>query len=188
MSFLRENIPDGLEPLLEYFDSTYEGMSFLRENIPDGLEPLLEYFDSTYVSGTYRQIQPPQRSDGTLPPLRMRRKPPTFPPSIWNVLAITIEGGSRTNNICEGWNNAFSKLVGHSHPTIWRAIDTIRKDQAQAATIMQREKQGEPPSKRTRRHTVQLQNRLHTFCTAIRDGKKSVPETLLGVGLCVRFK
>ena len=79
---------DGLAFLPE--DKVVEGMSFLRENIPDGLEPLLEYFDSTYVSGTYRQIQPPQRSDGTLPPLRMHRKPPTFPPSIWNVHAITI--------------------------------------------------------------------------------------------------
>ena len=71
-----------------------------------------------------------------IPPIRIRRKPPMFAPSIWNVHTITSEGGSRTNNICEGWNNGFSKLVGHSHPTIWRAIDSIRKDQVQVATIL----------------------------------------------------
>jgi len=97
---------DGLAFLPE--EDVADGMTFLRENIPDGLEPLLEYFDSTYVSGGFRQIQPPQRLDGTIPPLRMRRKPPVYPPALWNVHSITLEGGSRTNNICEGWNNAFT--------------------------------------------------------------------------------
>ncbi|KAH3741657.1 hypothetical protein DPMN_048382 [Dreissena polymorpha] len=31
-----------------------EGMQVLQESIPDGLESLFEYFDSTYVNGTYR--------------------------------------------------------------------------------------------------------------------------------------
>ena len=92
------------------------------------------------------------------------------------------------NNICEGWNNAFSNLVGHAHPTIWRAIDTIRKDQAQVATALLRDQHGEPPVKRTRRHTVQLQTKLHNLCTARRDGTKSIPDTLRGIGHCVRWK
>ena len=105
---------DGLAFLPE--DDVPDGMAYLRDNIPEGLEPLLQYFDQIYVSGTYRQIQLPQRPDGTMPPLRMRRKPPMYPPSIWNVHNITLHGSSRTNNICEGWNNAFSNLVGHAHP------------------------------------------------------------------------
>ena len=40
----------------------------------------------------------------------------TFPPAILNAFLITIKGGYRTINICEGWNNGFSKIVGHSHP------------------------------------------------------------------------
>ena len=168
---------DGLAFLLE--DEVEEGMDYLRNIIPDGLESLLEYFDSTYVSGTYRRIQPPQRPDGTLPPLRMRRKPPTFPPSIWNVHNITIEGGSRTNNICEGWNNGFSKLVGHSHPTIWRAIDSIRKDQAQVATAMLQDDQGIPPLKRVGQHSVKLQTRLQKLCADHQDGISSLSEGYL---------
>jgi len=50
-----------------------EGMIYLRENIPDGFEPLLQYFDNTYVFGSYCQIQPPQRPDGTIPPIRIHR-------------------------------------------------------------------------------------------------------------------
>jgi hypothetical protein len=59
-----------------------EGMIYLQENIPDGFEPLLQYFDRTYFSGSYHQIQPPQRPDGTISPIRIRRKPPMFALSI----------------------------------------------------------------------------------------------------------
>ena len=64
---------------------------------------------------------------------------PQFSSSVWNIHTITTEAGSRTNNVCEGWNNGFSKLVGHSHPTIWRATDCIGNDQAQVATLRLRD-------------------------------------------------
>ncbi|XP_041369007.1 uncharacterized protein LOC121383200 [Gigantopelta aegis] len=165
-----------------------EGMTYLRDNTPDGLEPLLVYFDSTYVSGSYRRIQPPQRSDGSVPPLCMRRIPPAYAPSIWNVHTITLKGGSRTNNICEGWNNSFAKLVGHAHPTIWRAIDSIRKDQTQAATARLMDERGERPAKRVRHHIKKLQTKLHNLCTDRRDDIKSISEVLKGIGHCVRWK
>jgi len=46
---------------------------------------------TAHVSGSYRQIQPPQRPDGTIPPIRIRHKLPMFAPSIWNVHTITLE-------------------------------------------------------------------------------------------------
>ena len=106
------------------------------------------------------------------------------PLAIW---AFGLDGKSCLN-ICEGWNNDFSKLVGHAHPTIWRAIDSIRKDQAQVAIAMLRDGHGEPPAKRVRRHTLKLQTKLHIFCTDRRDGTKSVPDTLRGIGHGVRWK
>ena len=83
-------------------DDVAEGMTYARENIPDGFEPLLQYFDNTYVSGSYRQIQPPQRPDGTIPPIRIRRKPPMFAPSIWNVHTITLEVPEQTTYVRDG--------------------------------------------------------------------------------------
>ena len=32
------------------------GIQYLRVNTPDGLEPLIDYFDSTYISGQFRRI------------------------------------------------------------------------------------------------------------------------------------
>ena len=54
----------------------------------------------------------------------------------------------------------------------WRAIDSIHKDQAQVATTILCEEQGQP-SKCTCNHTVQPQNRLHTVCTDFCDGLNS---------------
>lgn len=169
-------------------DDVLEGLAYLRDNTPEGLESLIDYFDSTYVSGGYRRIQPPPRPDGSVPPIRVRRMPPTYEPSIWNVHDITLAGGSRTNNICEGWNNAFMKLVGHAHPTIWRAIDSLRKDQALVATALLRDRRGDPPAKRRRRHTVTLQAKLHKLCSDRSQDIKTIPEVLRGVGHCVRWK
>ena len=116
----------------------------------------------------------------------MRRKPPIFPPSIWNVHTITIEGGSRTNNICRGWNNAVFKLVGHSYPTIWRAIGIIHKDQAQVATIMQCEEQGETIIKAcTQTHSSAPEKIAHSVLTFVmarnqsHSRQNSTPEKLL---------
>ena len=81
------------------------GFDYLREHTPDGLEPLIDYFNSTYVSGTYRRIRQPAVQYGVILPMRMRRIPPLFPPELWNVHVTTMHDGSRTNNICESWNN-----------------------------------------------------------------------------------
>ena len=67
-------------------------------------------------------------------------------------------------------------------------LTQVRKDQAQVATALLRDQHGEPPVKRTRRHTVQLQTKLHNLCTARRDGTKSIPNTLRGIGHFVRWK
>ena len=77
--------------------------------------------------------------------MRMQNIPPLFPPEMWNVYVTTMHGGSRTNNICESRNNGFRSLDGHSHPTLWRAIDGIRKDQSNLDTDILLESRGHPP-------------------------------------------
>ena len=86
------------------------GMDSLKEHTPEGLEPLIDYFDSTYVSGTFHRIRQPPGPDGVIPSMRMHRIPPLFPPELWNVHEDTICEGSHTNNMCETWNNVFSWL------------------------------------------------------------------------------
>ncbi|XP_041372748.1 uncharacterized protein LOC121386019 [Gigantopelta aegis] len=45
-------------------DDVPEGMLYLRDNIPAGVEPLVDYFDQTYVTGSFRRIQQPPSNDG----------------------------------------------------------------------------------------------------------------------------
>ena len=60
---------------------------------------------------------------------------PIFSPEKWNVFDTTLRGEDITNNFCESWNRAFQQLVGYHHPTIWTAIDGIRKDNVIVYTL-----------------------------------------------------
>ena len=132
------------------FSDVPAGMDYLKEHTPEGLEPLIDYFDSTYVSGTFHCICQPPGPEGVVPSMRMRRIPPLFPPELWNVHEVTICGGSRTINMCETWNNVFRSIVGCSHPTIWLAICNLRKDHNDVATTVLWDSCGQPPKKRVR--------------------------------------
>ena len=130
-------------------ENVTDGMAYLREIVPEGLQDLLEYFDSTYVTGTFRRVQQHPTRDGLLPPApaRIRRIPPRFPPATWNVHEVTLADEDRTNNVCEGWNNGFKTLVGHNHPSFWKAVESLRKDAALVATRIVQESHGQPPRK-----------------------------------------
>ena len=75
---------------------------------------------------THRRIQPPALPDGIIPPVHMRKIPPLFPPDLWNVHQATIDNEVRTNNLCEICNFSFHEVVGHDHPIIWKAFESIR--------------------------------------------------------------
>ena len=53
--------------------------------------------------------------------------------------------------------------------------------------LIELDARGQPPVKRVKRSTQQLQRRLRSFCEDRRDGRKSVAETLRGLGHCIRF-
>ena len=111
-----------------------EGMAYLKDNVPNDGAPLLDYFDATYVSGTYRSIRCPAENGSSSCTVRFRKIPPMYAPTLWNVHDVTILSGDRTNNHCEGWNNAFNKLVGHSHPSVWRLITHLKEDESMMCT------------------------------------------------------
>ena len=109
-------------------DRVSEGMELLKQQMPEQMADVVTYFDSTYVTGSYRSVP----GQGGL--LRLRRTAPRFPPPTWNVHEATMGDGHRTNNVCKPWNNGFKHLVGHNNPSIWTAIDCIKKDSALVET------------------------------------------------------
>ena len=170
-------------------DDVADGMGYLKDNTPDGLEGLFEYFDKTYVSGSFRRIQrAPVDGDDEVQPVRVRRVQPLFPPQLWNVHQTTIDDKARTNNMCESWNNAFQKLIGYNHPTVWVAIEAFRKDQSSVETAFYNNANGQPPQKRVKKVMKDLQQRLQNLCRDYVNGTKTVPEFLQGVGRTIRLK
>ena len=141
-------------------------MAYLRSNVPAGLEELLSYFDNTYVSGTCRAIRcPPSRREPSAPRIRIRRQRPLFPPETWNVLNATVSNTQRTNNETEAWNNAFARQIGHSHPSLYRLLDNLRKDTALVHIALEAEARGHPARKRVRRATRAAASAESVRCT-----------------------
>ena len=68
-----------------------------------------------------------------------------FPPHLWNVHQATIDNEVRTNNLCETWNFSFHEVVGHDHPIIWNAFESIGKDQTLVSAALIKDFRGEPP-------------------------------------------
>ena len=93
----------------------------------------------------------------------------------------------RTNNVCESWNNGFKHLVGHNHPSIWTAIDCLKKDSAIVETDYVQFHQGVQPAKRQRRKVVNHQTRLKTLCQQLVEGQKTIDLFLCAVGECIRL-
>ena len=131
----------------------------IRDSSPEEGRELLNYFDSTYVTG---QLRPRRQQD----PLKLnfRRIPPLFPPLRWNMHEVTMADQLRTNNVCEGWNNKFHSLVGHSHPTIWKLIETLQVEANRIASILIQSDRGIRQKKRTKRIRTELQTRLKKMC------------------------
>ena len=156
-------------------------MDHLKRCAPDAAAPLVDYFDATYVSGPIRFVP---STNGSLVATLQRRRP-TFPADLWN--CPTIQNTPRTNNICEGWNNAFRNLVGFSHPSIWKLIEIMRKENERVRTIILRNDVGLRPKKQLRGTYDELQKRLCNLCNDFLSGEKDLGKFLSGVSHNIRF-
>ena len=104
-----------------------------------------------------------------------------FPPELWNVRGVTMNHGHRANNISEAWNNAFLSLVGHKHPSVWKAIDGFRKDTAYDEAVVTHEDQGQRQPKKSKRALVEFQNRVRNICEYHQAGRRGMGGFLRGV-------
>ena len=167
-------------------DRVAEGVRHLRGVLPDGDDgaaAILDYFDSTYVSGRFVRGQ--ERAE---PGIRVRRLPARFPAARWSVHDATLNGGPRTNNVCEAWNSKYAHLVaGQNHLSVWRSIQMLRKEQGATDTLVAQAETGQPPRRRQKRQTVRLQTRLYNLCGEFVNNQKTVGEFLSAVGHTVHL-
>jgi hypothetical protein len=170
-------------------DKVRDGMAYLRTCMPDydGIVDLVDYFAATYVSGSVRSLQRPVYSSGVVTRLRLRRLPAMFPPEKWNLNNASLSGGPRTHNECESWNNSHHQLIGHSHPSVWTAIEAFQIDQAMVTSTLLLYARGQPPVKRVSCVTINTNARLQTLCTRLRHDDIDITCFLEGVKHLIRL-
>jgi len=61
---------------------------------------------------------------------RTNRLRPSYPVEIWNQYDSVLQDVPKTNNNIEGWHRRFSSLLGAQHPTIWKFIDVLKKEES----------------------------------------------------------
>lgn len=158
-----------------------EGMTYLKDNLPENLTDLLDYFDAYYVNGKYRRIGSDENN------IRFRKLPPMYPPAVWNVNESTLNNCNRTNNIVEGWNNRFSKLVGQKHPTIWKLIRKIKNEINADRAKLAIDALGEPKESSTKRgHYKTINIRLKELVKRQNEGNITIGEFLTAVSNNIR--
>ena len=106
------------------------------------LQPIIDYFEDTWIGRIDR---------------RNRRRQPLFPISLWNCHEAAKSGLPRTNNSVEGWHRGFNQLLGSSHPTIWKFIEDLHKQQSLNEVIIEQYIAGQhpPASRQVYRDTAQ---------------------------------
>lgn len=150
--------------------------SYVKQSMPQYAQPLVAYFDATYVSGRTRQTAAGDR-----------RIKPAFPPQTWNVFDATLSGASRTNNHAEAWNHHIKHLVGHDHPSVWRLLEGLQMDTAEASSRILRHIAGNSSPKRQSKHVKATNKRLKNLCEAYVGGNKPLNDFLIAVGHAIRL-
>ena len=61
-----------------------------------------------------------------------RRDASTYSVGDWNVHERTVQGAHRTNNACEDHHNAMASCLGAPHPTLYKLIKQLKKEENMA--------------------------------------------------------
>lgn len=103
-----------IEDIEEVFDNIYE-------EAPNSCVLLCSYVEATYVRGIR---------------VRRRRNPARFPPMIWSMYEQVLNRVQRTNNKVEGWHSKFQHMLNCHHPSIWKFLEYLKKDQRDNEVII----------------------------------------------------
>ena len=154
-------------------DEVPEVFSGLCNDIPDDFLPIADYFEVNYVNG--------RKAQG-----RRRAVAPRYPPEQWNHYSSILEGTSRTNNPAEGWNNRFQHMVGKFHPSFYKFLVELQKEQATTETMLIELRLGQrvrrPQTPKSTLFEQRISNIVHNF-----DKYESYEDYLTNLACNIRF-
>jgi len=129
------------------------------------LGSLVQYFDENFVSDSVRSLTSGEH-----------RVSPRFAQATWNMHAATLSGGDRTNYHSEGWNNHLQHLVGHKKPSVWRLLEALLANTAEASAKLHRHAVGTLSLKKTTKAATATKERLLGLCTEYVDGGRDLKD------------
>ncbi|KAH7934890.1 hypothetical protein HPB52_001832 [Rhipicephalus sanguineus] len=158
------------------FRTTLDGRDFLRCDCtsPDGAQAsdLLRWWEDNYLLGKSRHGVAGGNSTVII------RSPPIFPPSLWNVLALTQDGFPRGNNAVQALHRRWEILVGAKHVSVFRLITTMKREQARVEDDIEGAIRGQPRRSQSKKQRLResrlaaaLANWDNECCTTSREAK-----------------
>ena len=131
---------------------TFESLSttFLVDELP-----LLHYFEATWIGL----------------PVGGQRLDPTFPHHMWNVHGRHSTGSSRTTNSLEAFHHSFNALVACQHPTIWKLLQSLEKQQNMTVNTINRIMRGDTfkPSAKEKTRNARITTLIASYTRATAD-------------------
>jgi hypothetical protein len=96
--------------VIDYFEQLVD---YIRNQFNADCDEIINYFEDVYI-GRYRR--------------NAARGAPLFGIQLWNMFHRTFDELPRTNNAIEGWHRGFQATVASCHPTFWRFLNCIKKE------------------------------------------------------------
>lgn len=134
----------------------------LSEILPPESRAVADYFEDAYIGR----------------PQRRGRRQPIFAIEMWNMHNRAGDELPKTNNSVEGWHRSFQCNVGSSHPTIWKFIGYIQREQALQQVYCTQILAGHP-SQPPRKKYADSNARILTICRSYSD--RSILDYLRGI-------
>lgn len=129
-------------PPQDVIDAFEQVADLIRNEYQAAADDILDYFEDTYI-GRFRRNAP--------------RAPAMFPVNVWNMFHRTHEELPRTNNNIEGWHNVFQAHMSSTHPTFWKFLDVLQKEERIVRVRILQNQGG---------HAPQAQRRKYSDCNA----------------------
>ena len=124
-------------------DQVITAFEELQQHLGDDYEVVLDYFEDNYI-GRQR---------------RVNRRAPRFAHAMWNMHTRAEDELPKTNNNVEGWHRGMRSAVNACHPSIWKLIEVLQRDNALCTVAIAQAIGGHSPEPRRKKY-VQCEKRI----------------------------
>lgn len=183
MKFFLRKVVSAWDKFIQHSETLNEEEQSKNENLRYFIK---EYFEKNYLGFT---------SNG-------KTKKPRFPVDLWNVFQSTLDGKKvtitsnffilfimfqsiicsglpRTNNVAEGWHNAFGSMTGVKRPTVYRFIKELIKDAditRGKIVVCQSGTNGPPQKKAYKQRDEALKNAVINYLASVKQQEEMEAE------------